>query len=127
VYYPDLTPYAYLQERPDENVVNIGWLDAGHEYPRGSVPDAFLARLFDLCASPVNRTRGYHLCPFCAVKKMGLPAALGGRKVTLGSAEIRVPASDGKAYAAPDLIFHYVRDHEYQPPDEFVDAVLSLL
>ena len=28
-------------------------------------------------------------------------------------------------YAAPNLIFHYVRDHAYKPPQEFIDAVLT--
>ena len=39
------------------------------------------------------------------------------------SAEIRVR---GKRcwYAAPTLVLHYVEKHEYQPPDEFVRAVM---
>jgi hypothetical protein len=42
----------------------------------------------------------------------------------LGSAEIRVFAV-GVIYAAPDLVFHYVRDHEYKPPQTFIDAVIA--
>ncbi len=30
--------------------------------------------------------------------------------VQLGSAEIRVVAQDGAAYASPDMIYHYVCD-----------------
>jgi hypothetical protein len=29
-------------------------------------------------------------------------------------------SGDGIAYAAPSLIFRYVPDHHYRPPDEFV-------
>jgi hypothetical protein len=32
---------------------------------------------------------------------------------------------DGVAYAAPELIAHYVEAHDYQPPADFVDVVLS--
>jgi len=28
-------------------------------------------------------------------------------------------------YAAPDLIYHYVVEHHYCPPDEFIQAVLE--
>jgi hypothetical protein len=45
--------------------------------------------------------------------------------LSLGSAEIRVPGSGGRIYAAPDLIYHYVEAHGYRPPDEFVEAVMA--
>lgn len=45
------------------------------------------------------------------------------RKVRcLGSAEIDV-VGDQQVLAAPDLIVHYVVDHSYQPPEQFVRAV----
>ena len=31
----------------------------------------------------------------------------------------------GRVYAAPTLIWHYVTEHGYRPPDEFIDAVLA--
>jgi len=50
---------------------------------------------------------------------------LGEDKLFLGMAEIRVFAKSGKIYAAPNLIYHYVKDHSYAPPDPFVEAVLT--
>ncbi len=41
----------------------------------------------------------------------------------LGSAEIWVIANDGKIFACPDLILHYIVDHNYLPPEEFIEAV----
>jgi len=38
----------------------------------------------------------------------------------LGSAEIRVPEKAGKTYAAPNLIYHYMKDRGYLPPQEFL-------
>ncbi len=78
------------------------------------------------------------LLPFCAadVRVFALPRAMkcplcnepvsveiAGESVRLGSAEIRV-LGDGGIYAAPDLLPHYIEAHGYQPPDEFVDAVM---
>jgi hypothetical protein len=38
-----------------------------------------------------------------------------------------VPAKDGKVtYVAPNLIYHYVVVHQYQPPDVFLDALRDL-
>jgi hypothetical protein len=48
-----------------------------------------------------------------------------GEQRLIGSAEIRAFGSDGKIYAAPTLIFHYVAVHHYNPPMEFVRAVLN--
>lgn len=39
--------------------------------------------------------------------------------------EIRVLAKTGQWYAAPTLVHHYVTWHNYLPPQEFIDAVLS--
>jgi hypothetical protein len=41
----------------------------------------------------------------------------------MGSAEIRVFARDGTAYAAPTLIYHYMKFHDHRPPDEFIRAL----
>ena len=48
-----------------------------------------------------------------------------GQENSLGSAEIRVKGKDGKVYAAPTLIYHYVAAHDYDPPKEFVEALLA--
>jgi len=29
-------------------------------------------------------------------------------------------------YAAPALIYHYVVEHDYKPPQEFIDAVMTV-
>jgi hypothetical protein len=44
--------------------------------------------------------------------------------LNLGTAEIRV-FGNGRIYTAPDMIYHYITLHEYQPPDEFIAAVLA--
>jgi hypothetical protein len=111
-FYPDLSPYEYALDEP-AGTVNLGWLEPSQPYPTGQTPQAFRARLLDLCRRPVNLTVGYHACPFC-------PA---GQPAPRGSGEIRVPGN-ARVYAAPALIHHYVEAHGYKPPEEFVQAVL---
>ena len=45
--------------------------------------------------------------------------------MALGNAEIRVLGRNGKTYAAPNLIYHYIKDCGYLPPHEFLEAVMS--
>jgi hypothetical protein len=125
LYYQDLTPYQYIFVEKDSPTLNIGWLDSPHEYPQGQVSKLFLERLWLFCQSPVNQTRGFHECEFCAEPSFGVQLEQGDEQLWLGSAEIRVFALDGTAYAAPNMIYHYIVDHHYLPPAEFVQAVVE--
>lgn len=126
MYIEDLTPYVYLGRQPNPNVLAIGWLDAEHEFPKGPVLQALQSKLLACCFSPVNRTRGFHQSPFLKPSPMGYPVELDGKKMLLGSAEIRVPGLMGKSYVAPNLIYHYIKDCGYLPPKEFLDAVQAM-
>jgi hypothetical protein len=125
MYLQDLTNYKYLNYEPEPSVLAVGWLDQDHEFPRGSVPEGFLERILALCFKPVNQTRGFHQSPFLRSASFGYPVEYDGRKMLLGSAEIRVPGRSGKTYAAPNLIYHYIKDCGYLPPQEFLEALMS--
>jgi hypothetical protein len=81
------------------------------------------------------QTRGIHVCEFCDFGAK--PAPLDQAAVNayfqrlkladaVSSAEIRVVGRDGRVYAAPMLVCHYVEVHGYRPPDEFVNAVMEM-
>jgi hypothetical protein len=128
VHISDGSLYTFGPVPPDVRAVAIGWLDASHPYTAGSVDDAFVADLFAACRMHATaRTRGWHQCTLCqAETKQGLGgtvAARDGESVLLGDAEIRVAAADGTWLIAPTLVLHYVTDHAYQPPPEFIEAV----
>jgi hypothetical protein len=123
VYYPDLSLYDYDYYSTPEGMT-IGWLMKGHEFQQGEVELEDLERLSDLGYLYEGQSRGYHYCTFCG--KMELQYAWSQRfdsKYSLGSAEIRVRSDDGTLYVAPNLITHYILEHEYMPPAEFLQAV----
>lgn len=122
-YYPDLSPYEYSGLEP--STVNVGWLSKEHKYSQGDVPDAFVKRLLFFCWRLIHPTLGFHRCPFCHKPTFGVLVCQGEEELQLGSAEIRVIGKNGIIYAAPNLIYHYVREHHYCPPDEFIQAVLE--
>jgi len=119
-YFPDLTPHTYVRSNSERTVLNVGWLDEGHEFPKGATSPNFRSRLKELCQEPIYLHRGFHECQFCSATSLVSPPLAERR----GSGQIRV-ASGGRCYAAPTLIWHYVDVHAYSPPAEFIDAVLA--
>lgn len=127
MYYPDLSFYpsegkavvgGYLR-------LSVGWLAAKQPYTQGDVSVAFTDHLWVLCRNSVLHMLGYHKCPFCSNSAFGVLEQNGSEELRLGSAEIRVLGKNKIIYAAPDLIYHYVVEHHYRPPNEFVQAVLE--
>jgi hypothetical protein len=83
-------------------------------------------RILALCFKMVNQTRGFHQSSFLKPRLLGYPIEHKGRKMALGSAEIRVFGQAGKSYASPNLTYHYIKDCDYPPPLEFFDALNSM-
>ena len=125
-HFDDLSPYEYSEHGMHEGTVNVGWLSAESDYQQGNASNDFIERLLLYCLHPLVRTRGFHRCELCSKTPPGpLVFEYGSESLRLGTAEIRVFDSSGRIYAAPDLILHYAYDHDYAPPFEFVDAVLT--
>lgn len=97
----------------DRQKVAVGWLDQEHAFPTGPTSSEFRNKLKRLCDRPVRRTRGFHLCVFCT-----------GETIR-GNGEIDVAGPDGRIFVAPSMIWHYVDAHEYQPPLDFIEAVVT--
>jgi hypothetical protein len=123
MYFPDLTPCEY--NIPEPQGFSVGWLDKAHGFPRGVVPSGFVERLAEICSRPVVQHRGFHVCEFCDFEPdptFAVQRAAGA----LSSAVIRVVGRDGRVYHSPVMIRHYVEAHSYQPPPEFVEAVMEI-
>lgn len=125
-YYKDLTPYTYHSSGIVDNTLNIGWLDVAFPYSKGKVTKYFINELFEFCRHKLVRMRGFHECNLCLHQNKSLLVVKHNEEtLSLGDSEIRVFAGDGKIYAAPNLIYHYVTEHLYKPPDEFIQVVLK--
>ena len=99
-------------------MLNVGWLEEGRPFRPGPVPAALIDRLWLLVEhAEVNITRGWHFCDFCPRTGYTGPRSHG---------EIWALGTDATRFAAPSLIAHYVETHSYQPPDDFISAVLRV-
>ncbi len=117
-YYADLTKYEYFPSSVP--ALNVGWLERPHEFPTGRVSKSKVKKLLAYYDYPVNQTRGFHTRTICRGKDRRSSEFLSG---IVGSAEIWVLANDGQVFACPKLIAHYIVDHSYLPPPEFLEAV----
>ncbi len=139
-YYEDLSPYeyreldvirldwGYLQFRPGYDRLNVGWLDSPHAFTQGATPASVTDALREIVAGPpINVMRGFHRCSLCPRRSTDsiFSAGLDGGPVFLGHSEIRVPLRRDVMFAAPTLTVHYVAEHHYRPPDEFIEVVLN--
>lgn len=94
----------------------IGWLEQGQPYPTGPVDRRFLEALRSHVHDP-----GY----WYAVYAMGPHRCdLAGCTGAMGSQHVVIPSATC-VYVAPTLVVHYVEEHHYAPPAEFVAAVLA--
>src|SRR6266436_4328284 len=109
-YIADLTTYNYgpfRKKYPDPKLLAVGWLDRSVPYNKGGMHGDLVGRLFKLAAKPVNLTRGHHVCQYCD------PSGTDryGEHRARGNGEIRVNGNNGTVYAAPVLIYRYIRAH----------------
>lgn len=125
-WFADLSPYTYFSGY--ENCLNIGWLERDHAFHRGPVLPAFAAELRRLSKDVVNQTRDLHRCQFCIPPDDPIGSLPECGQVwwaeRSSSNEVHVVGETGITFAAPSLLMHYISEHQYQPPEEFIKAVL---
>ncbi len=125
MFFNDLDPCDYFGQGADV-LRAVGWLEAGRPYARGPVADGFFEALVRLLVNPWEPAvvAGPMHCGFCRFSSG--PSQLSYRAFTIqmGTKNLFVPSS-GFAFVAPSLIAHYVDAHEYCPPIEFQEAVLT--
>ncbi|WP_449343591.1 DUF7919 family protein [Streptomyces yaanensis] len=116
-------PRPWIETRSGRAVPPCGRKDLPRLRPRR---DAHLANIIDLGSLRKHASRGWHSCTLCPeYTEHTATSARAGFAYRLGHAEIRAVSDDGVLYAAPNLIIHYVVDHLYGLPAEFIDAVRS--
>lgn len=125
-YFADLSDYRYnrhgLGLAPPGLQKNVGWLEKEWPFETTEPDPTLLDLLWEYCEVSIAQMRGLHPCNFCGTDQV--VASRNGKRLLLGSAEIRAIAPDQLVvYAAPNLILHYVETHRYRPPRSFVDAL----
>jgi hypothetical protein len=95
----------------------VGWLQFPNPYVKGEVSIELISKLEEM----VQQTRAaYFHCVFRGAMDCTFCKSVGG---IWSQENLFVPGNDA-VYVAHGGIVHYVRDHSYSPPLEFIDAAL---
>lgn len=109
MYCEDLSPWHYDFPTGLPGTRNIGWLGPGFPCPTGEVSSCVLDRLDTFAQTPAFLTRGFHCCHLCQ-----------GPSPMCGNGELWLHSAGGLIYVAPQMLPHYIREHRYLPPAEFL-------
>lgn len=138
--YADLEPCNSFDRRSDDprmtrewadSLRAVGWLGSEADFLTGVLSNEVQRALRELVATAWQPSvyMGYHYCGLC-VRACGgflqdfLSTDFGKDPSRRGSLNLFVPGN-GCVYVAPELIVHYVSEHQYQPPDAFCQAVVA--
>lgn len=117
----DLDPYTGCEQDDYLGItpLAVGFLTHKRQFETGEANLKFTTKLLRFCSAEITvcPTPQPRPCPLC-----NQPITVNGWR--LGGAEIRT-IGDEEIYAAPDLIYHYIVDHGYAPPAEFVRSVMK--
>ena len=121
-YYKDGKP-SHLVLQKGLQLCAVGWLERPG-FTHGPVPDACIQALVAAHATQVvgDGTRGIHTCTLCGehlprVQWRDQPLQLKGH----GHYLVQMGET---VYMAPELLLHYICEHSYCPPKEFVQATI---
>jgi len=126
-YFRDLTKSEYSER--NHKVLNVGFLDASHSYQQGVVSEKYINLISRISSFPTIQHRGFNTCNLCtppeAIKENSdfVDAWYYTRR---GSGILIIQGNSGTSYAVPTLLLHYITEHQYQPPDEFLSALDKL-
>ncbi|MEL6813970.1 MAG: hypothetical protein AAFP03_04040 [Cyanobacteria bacterium J06598_3] len=130
---------------------NIGWLWKNEPFREGKVSNSLICKLKEMLFLDIKNIedkrngmfeesraiwihqeylRGTpHKCQFCGKEEIrlspdGLSCYTGKSTKLLGGNQISIPSVEkGEFYVFPTLLYHYIVEHNYQPPQESLEAV----
>ena len=123
--YDDFSKYEFNNKKLD-NVINIGWLGEIGSFQQGNVSEEFIMNLWEYYKCPIFSSRKVYYNEKLDGYWKFFTAVFNGRKIGLGSSEIRIIDKEkGVIYASPNLLIHYIVNHNYLPPQEYIKAVIE--
>ena len=113
-YIKDLEQWNLLPREITKPLKAVGWLSSEYDFQKGKVPQSFFEKLQDLLKKPWQpfASAGFHTCDLCQYNPPTFKDNL------------FIP-HQGFIFIAPEAITHYIAQHWYKPPDEFIEAIMK--
>lgn len=101
--------------------VAIGYLEFGEEYQKGIVSQLFISKLRQIWDNGSKcMSLGYHECEFC------IDEGNWENRYKGSSEKVIIDKKNKIEYKFPEMIFHYIEKHNFQPQEDFILFVLRL-
>ena len=100
----------------------VGWIEEAG-FTTGAVPEECIEVLIAAYPTKIvaDGTRGFHTCTLCEEE---LPSVeWKGHHINVTGYGHYLVHYEKAVYMAPALLLHYILDHQYCPPQNFIDAV----
>lgn len=134
-HFEDFSPCSYFPGSSGLGFKAVGWLERGHEYPKGHVSAEFFEKLLIVLQNPWSppiASPGIHACQLCQFSAgraefsftFGKGSLRHYRVSGVGNSALYVPAGK-ELFVSPSSIAHYIDAHSYLPPPEFQQAVIN--
>ena len=103
----------------DYKFVAVGYLSIDEEFEKGEVSANFLTKLKVLWNEGTTLgSLGSHECEFC------IDEGNYENRGKSSSEKILVDRENKIKYCFPEMIFHYITEHKYLPPSDFIRFVM---
>jgi hypothetical protein len=101
----------------------VGWLGKPG-FTTGQVSEDCIEALYIAHADHIiaDSFQGWHICTFCGVSRPSI--SWRGQILNLSGQGHYLVQMDKIVFMAPELVLHYVLEHQYCPPQEFMQATI---
>lgn len=95
----------------DYKIIAIGFLELNEPFKKGNVSSDFINKLRAIWSEGIIlATMGFHTCEFC-------------NNATGGSTKILRDKINKVEYVFPELLFHYIKEHNFKPDKQFISFI----
>ena len=99
----------------------IGYLEFGEEFEKGIVSQNFLNKLRILWGEGITLgALGSHECEFCSDEGNYENRGMSSTEKEFIDRENKIK------YKCPEMIFHYITEHNFKPSNEFIQFVMRM-
>lgn len=109
--------------------IRVGFIDEVDDFETGLLTGDvlyYLVTVVDKNSSSEEKAEKCNLCEFSNGESISFSHPGSDRDIPLTMKEMKIDR-DGVIYVFPSMILHYIEDHQYLPPKDFIDLAKQIM